>query len=85
MESKTTPNKSDVPGCYEPEHRGRCCCNCRYRLLDRSHPLTDGGRITHQRGWICKKPELNGAFSGWSEHGLCEMHNHVRTTPSGAI
>jgi hypothetical protein len=74
-------------GCYAPEHHGRCCCNCRYHLRDHSHPLTDGGRITAQRGWLCSPPELDAAFSGWSEHGMCEMHdspNHERgCSPSG--
>lgn len=62
-------------GCYAPEYQGRCCCNCRYHLRDHSHPLTNGGVISQQRGWICDPPELDMAFSGWSEHGMCEMHD----------
>jgi hypothetical protein len=56
-------------------HNGQCCCNCRYLIRDFSHPCTDGGRISEQRGWICFPPEFEGVmFSGWNAHGLCEMH-----------
>ena len=51
-----------------------CCCNCRYHIKDFSHPCTDGESIMRQRGWICAAPEMEGMFSGWSEHGMCEMH-----------
>lgn len=62
---------------------GRCCCNCANLLEDYSHPCTDGGRITQQRGWVCLAPEFSVenptgrgvAFSGWREHGLCEQHD----------
>jgi hypothetical protein len=67
--------------CYAPEHHGRCCCNCRYHLRDHSHPLTDGGRITAQRGWLCNPPELDAYFSGWPEHGMCEMHDNPAPHP----
>ena len=36
--------------------------------------FTDGESIMRQRGWICAAPEMEGMFSGWSEHGMCEMH-----------
>ena len=60
---------------------GRCCCNCRYHLKDMSHPCTDGESILKQRGWICSPPELEGAFSGWDEHGMCEMHEYDDSAP----
>ena len=54
---------------------GMCCCTCKHRLDDHSHPCTDGKSIMEHRGYICRPPESDGrAFSGWSEHGLCEMH-----------
>lgn len=56
----------------------RCCCTCKHHLKDFSHPCTDGGRVTVQRGWVCANPELfDGAryvHSGWTEHGICEVH-----------
>ena len=52
---------------------GQCCCNCRFHLVDCSHPNTDGKSIMEQRGWICNPPEMYNAFSGWGKHGLCEM------------
>lgn len=59
---------SDYPG---------CCCQCKWHIADQSHPETDGGHLTHQRGWICIGPAMTEAepwgCSGWSEHGLCEM------------
>jgi hypothetical protein len=48
-----------------------CCCTCAFHYKDFSHPLTDGGVISHVRGWICGCPEL-GHFSEWGKHGLCE-------------
>ena len=60
--------------CQTKLWKGRCCCNCKYHLVDWSHPWTDGKGITKQRGWICAPPELEGAFSGWDKHGLCEFH-----------
>ena len=61
---------------------GRCCCTCAHRLADHSHPRTDKGTVTHQRGWICAPPDFRDdttggrhAFSGWFEHGMCECHD----------
>lgn len=59
----------------QPEPR---CGNCRFLVADHSHPNTDGGRVTHQRGWVCVgflmcEPE-NIVFSGWPEDGMCELH-----------
>jgi hypothetical protein len=63
----------------------QCCCSCRHHMADMSHPDTDGKSILHQRGWICLAPDLDGAFSDWSEHGLCEMwnrkHQPLKETP----
>ena len=59
--------------------RGSCCCNCRWRAFDHSHPYTDGKRVGHRRGYVCLAPEFvtrtgrSEVFSGWSAHGLCEM------------
>ena len=53
---------------------GRCCCNCKNRLADYSHPCTDSKSILQKRGYICYIPEDGLAFSGWPEHGLCELH-----------
>lgn len=52
---------------------GGCCCNCVYHFADHSHPMTNGVRCTHIRGWICGAPEL-GFTSGWGRHGFCECH-----------
>lgn len=67
-----------------------CCCNCQSQAVDLSHPLTDGGRVIHQRGWVCLAPEfdhspspvligseerITAVVSGFSQHGLCEMWN----------
>jgi hypothetical protein len=59
--------------CLLPEFK-RCCCTCAHRVNDWSHPCTDGGRILHRRGYICSNPEL-GNYSGWSQHGLCEVYD----------
>lgn len=60
-----------------PRTDGMCCCNCRFLIPDHSHPTTDGGNMTQQRGFVCAgflftEPEKI-VFSGWSKHGLCEM------------
>ena len=59
--------------CMKRTHWGGCCCNCAYHYPDHSHPMTDGVRCTHIRGWICGAPEL-GFSSGWGRHGFCECH-----------
>lgn len=64
---KASCQKSRKPG------KGGCCCNCAYHYSDHSHPLTDGVRCGHIRGWICGAPEL-GFTSGWGKHGFCECH-----------
>ncbi len=57
---------------------GACCCTCRHRILDYSHPITDGKPAGQVRGYICNHPEL-GAYSGWPAHGMCECHQPVET------
>lgn len=83
MIDTTKIEPTEETNCRAPENRGYCCCSCRYHMADHSHPLTDGGNVLVRRGWICHPPEFGFAFSGWSEHGLCEMHefNGDRTTP----
>lgn len=49
-----------------------CCCECKFRYNDWSHPHTNGNNISVLRGYICWTPVL-GAMSGWDEHGMCEM------------
>src|ERR1035437_7335406 len=62
---------------------GRCCCNCAYHIEDFEHCTTNptlreekhGCICSIHKGWICMAPEFErGAFSGWPEHGMCEMH-----------
>jgi hypothetical protein len=48
-------------GCQKEEMSGRCCCNCRYHIQDNMHCTT-----------VVAPQQL--AFSGWTEHGMCEMH-----------
>lgn len=78
----------DHPNGYE----GRCCCNCRWHAEDHSHPNTDGGSCVSLRGFVCLAPEFSRTieapmlmlrvekrvvYSGWPEHGLCEMHDSL--------
>lgn len=62
------------PGCQKPSEifPDMCCCNCAHRIDDYHHPYTTGGSIMAKRGFVCMPP--GRAFSGWSEHGVCEMH-----------
>jgi len=53
------------------EQWGQCCCSCKWRYVDRSHPGTDGKPMSNTRGYICAEPFL-GYHSEWSEHGICE-------------
>ncbi len=56
---------------------GGCCCQCKYLMIDASHPMTDGGNVLTQRGWACAGFVFCEAtpvvYSGWSEHGMCEL------------
>ena len=68
-----------VGRCQLSEH-GMCCCTCRHHIRDFHHCTTVQSRpqdkcvCSQPKGWICMPPELEAAFSGWTEHGLCEMH-----------
>ena len=56
----------------------QCCCQCKYRLTDYSHPLTNGESVLTPRGYICYVKDLSGPphpMSGWTEHGVgCELY-----------
>lgn len=78
---------SDTPkvtACNLPT-MGRCCCSCRYHIKDFHHCATinradfaDSDCVcSTQKGWICAPAEMERAWSGWSEHGLCELHDKV--------
>ena len=61
-----------------------CCCVCRHHIKDYGHPDTDGKTFT-QRGWVCVGV-LNACgedmvFSGWFEHGMCELFHRATTPP----
>lgn len=68
--------------CCIPEWK-RCCCNCKHHLADFHHCTTSKALreekktcvCSIQKGWICAAPEFEGVFSGWTEHGMCEMHD----------
>lgn len=65
----------EIKCCLE-EWQG-CCCQCRWRLTDYSHPLTDGKNMLEKRGYICiaftQMEATDLAHSGWCEHGMCEL------------
>jgi hypothetical protein len=78
--SSTDKESAAKAGCWATPPRSECCCLCRYHVADHSHPGTDGGSILEQRGWVCTVfltwPDGDDppkVFSGWHEHGLCEM------------
>lgn len=58
-----------------------CCCTCQYRLTDHYHCTTasemrkeKGGCVCGTfKGYVCAAPEMPVVYSGWSEHGMCEM------------
>lgn len=62
----------------------QCCCTCRYHIIDRSHPGTDGKPAYNTRGYICAEPFL-GFCSGWSEHGLCECWTERPERPNPVL
>ena len=67
--------------CQKEKHHGDCCCNCVHHIEDFHHCTTSwklrenkGGCVCSvHKGWICN-PDEDTAYSGWSEHGMCEMH-----------
>ena len=57
-----------------------CCCNCLNHFEDWKHCCTEPDRKSGDRcvcselkGWICMTDGTR-AHSGWSEHGICELH-----------
>lgn len=71
-------------------NKDRCCCNCRYHVEDFYHCSATQGTeaeslrtmsgkcvCNQHRGWICIGMLVQGgnAHSGWSEHGMCEIHD----------
>jgi hypothetical protein len=61
-----------VRECNLPNHN-ICCCVCQHHKANHHHPLTTGKSMSERKGWICTAPELQAYFSGWPEHGICEM------------
>lgn len=61
-----------------------CCCTCKHRLTDYHHCTTTGqvdGKCvcSRPRGFVCTSGLSEGiVHSGWSEHGLCELHEPMR-------
>lgn len=67
--------------CEKEKWHGRCCCNCKSHLEDFHHCTTVSDRkpgtcfCNDHKGWICMGMLGDSkAHSGWSEHGICEMH-----------
>jgi hypothetical protein len=36
--------RKDNSKCCKEENKGQCCCTCKSRMREMSHPLTDGPR-----------------------------------------
>jgi hypothetical protein len=69
--------------CQKENQAGHCCCNCANHIEDFYHCTTalemrkekNVCVCSEHKGWICMPPEFDGAaYSGWAEHGMCEMH-----------
>lgn len=70
--------------CQKELWNGRCCCNCVNHLEDFHHCTTtcpdgvEGCVCGVHKGWICRHVADDTGevrhYSGWSEHGMCEMH-----------
>lgn len=71
--------------CQKELWNGCCCCNCANHLEDFYHCTTEpkpegvkGCVCSTHKGWICRcqfeDSEEVRYHSGWSEHGMCEMH-----------
>jgi len=66
--------------CQKAEHNG-CCCNCKFHAVDLEHCVTNPtlrkhvGHCSTPKGYACtvQMQETGKIFSGWSQHGLCEM------------
>lgn len=62
----------------------QCCCECKNRLTDYSHPWTDGKKASKIRGYICHVPEYGFTHSGWCEHSIgCELITYGRKNKKG--
>ena len=79
--------KKKLNNCCKEQFHGCCCCNCKNHLEDfyhcTTHPKPQGVKgcvcSTH-KGWICRTSFEDSDkvyyHSGWSEHGMCEMHEN---------
>ena len=65
--------RKDNSKCCKEENKGQCCCTCKSRMREMSHPLTDGLPVNLQRGWVCVCEGLDCVFARWPAHGLCEL------------
>lgn len=74
-----------MSNCEKEHWHGCCCCNCENHLEDFYHcttlprPNTTEGCVCGvHKGWICRMGDEDSGkvrfHSGWSEHGMCEMH-----------
>ena len=74
--------------CQKDNYNGACCCNCSNHHEDFYHCATqpkpvgvEGCVCSTHKGWICSislDGEETRYHSGWSEHGMCEMHNYKK-------
>ena len=75
-----------MSNCLKEKYNGACCCNCSNHIEDFHHCTTKKDKVSNEcvcsehKGWICFLPPLDDkgvgrAYSGWSEHGMCELHN----------
>lgn len=75
-----------MSACHLPEYEA-CCCTCKHRATDYEHCTTTKlDRVIGSdcfcsipKGFVCTVgfhiDPINGkVHSGWSEHGLCELH-----------
>ena len=77
-------NYNKMAYCNKGWSDGSCCCNCKNHIRDFYHCTTveqhDGCVCSTPKGYICFI-EFDGetmveprAYSGWSEHGFCELY-----------
>ena len=77
-ETKAASDSNDgLGGCMLGSEFHACCCTCRYHHEDFHHCTTTKDRgnrcvCSDHKGWICMG--LERAHSGWSAHGMCELH-----------
>lgn len=71
--------------CCKEQWHDQCCCNCQHHIEDFYHCATgfreanEGCICSKHKGWICMPPEFEGkAYSGWDEHGMCEMWTKIK-------